>query len=119
MKTTKITNILIIFYLSICIILLGFGYIAYKEYLQSRKTIYYISKNEILNLEKRRIKGHPKEQIFFGRIEEAFDVIESEAEMLENAGNMVVFSDGSVTGKYTKSVSKKIYQKIIEKLSVK
>lgn len=118
MKPAKLSQILMFLYLTICIILLGFGYNAYKEYLQSRKTVYYISKNEILNLEKKRIGKNSKEQLFFGKIEEAFDVIESEATDLEDAGNIVVFSEGSVTGKNTKSLSKKIHHKIIEILSV-
>lgn len=81
--------------------------------------IIYVSQKEILRLEKERINEQPKEKnLFFGKINQAIELINSEAQKYKDKRSKVVFVVGDfITGEGTASISKQVHQNIIEHLT--
>lgn len=73
----------------------------------------------MLDLENVRMQTKEKEQFFFGKIEEAFDVIEEEVQRREEQGQNIIFSEGEVSGRGVRSISKEIHEKVIRILGSK
>lgn len=81
--------------------------------------IHYVSQNEILDLEKIRISkinDNDEKQLFLGRSERAANLIENVAMNYEGKERRVVFSENKVYGRNVKSISKEVYEEVIEKL---
>ena len=81
--------------------------------------ILYVSRSEIMALEKSRFeeKADPEGRMFFGKINKAIDLIRKEALNYEDDHHRLIFvGDNYVEGKNTKSISKLVYQKVINQL---
>lgn len=116
LESTFVTYLLIGIFFLMGVALTTFIYVSYKQL--SNKSIYYISKEEILSLETQRIAG-TKEEIFYGQIEMAFSLIEEGVAHKEKRGQQIIFSERNVFGRNVESISQEIHSKIIEKLSRK
>ena len=90
-------------------------------------SIAYVSKKEVLKLEKERIehlKNEDKEikdsekSIFYGHTNEALTLIEQTAKSFEDKTTKVIFvSDEFVQGVGVNSISKTVYERVIEQVS--
>jgi len=80
--------------------------------------ILYISQDEIIALEKARIKDESLEgkQLFFGKPEEAVKYIEQEHDKMIKGGNLVLLTDSKIYGSNVHSVSKEVHAKVINSL---
>jgi hypothetical protein len=80
-------------------------------------TIEYISQEEILQLEKARVKSVNATDLFFGRSADAIEYIEELAKQRQRRGAKVVFAtEGIISGNNVISISKEIYQLVIQRL---
>jgi len=80
-------------------------------------TIEYISQEEILQLEKARVKSVNATDLFFGRSADAIEYIEELAKQRQERGAKVVFAtEGVISGNNVISISKEIYQLVIQRL---
>ncbi|WP_375319166.1 hypothetical protein [Candidatus Tisiphia endosymbiont of Oplodontha viridula] len=81
--------------------------------------IIYVSQKEILRLEKERISQQPKEKnLFFGKINQAIELINSEAQKYKDKRSKVIFViDNFITGEGTLSISKQVHQNVIDNLA--
>ncbi len=81
--------------------------------------IIYVSQKEILRLEKERINQQPKEKnLFFGKINQAIELINSEAQKYKDKRSKVIFViDNFITGEGTLSISKQVHQNVIDNLA--
>lgn len=107
--------------LLIVIVLVSIGVIFYFKS-KEREDIYFISKNELLDLEKSRIEqisNSKMRQIFDGRIQEAFNIVRKEALYREERGHRIIFAEGRLVGKNLYSISKEVHDKILDSLSLK
>ena len=84
-------------------------------YSNKQVPIYYISQEEILGLEKKRLSDQG-DSLFYGRPSEVFPYIERFVKDYEKQGNQLVLSRGEVVGNNVVSVSKEVHSKIVEKL---
>jgi hypothetical protein len=116
---TKTSYLLLIPFFLFSLLLGGFGYAIYQKNLIHKGLVYYISKQEILDLETIRMRENPDSKIFFGKIPEAFDLLEEEVQRREEDGHIIVFSDKEVNGKNVKSISGEIHQLITDRLGQK
>ena len=82
--------------------------------------ILYISQDEIIALEKARIKDESLEgkQLFFGKPEEAVKYIEQEQNKMIKGGNLVLLTDSKIYGSNVHSVSKEVHAKVVNNLKV-
>lgn len=87
----------------------------YNIYSNMQSPIYYISQEEILNLEKGRVSNQG-ETLFFGKTSEVFNYIESFVRDYEKQGNQVVLSKGEIVGNNVVSLSEEVHLKILETL---
>lgn len=80
--------------------------------------ILYISQDEIIALEKARIKDESLEgrQLFFGKPEEAVKYIEQEQNKMIKGGNLVLLTDSKIYGSKVHSVSKEVHAKVVNSL---
>lgn len=79
--------------------------------------ILYLSQDEIIALEKERVKIDDTETgLFYGRIEEAIMLIEKEANKQIGRNTKLIFSGGAVSGTGVKSISKQVYHKVLAEL---
>ena len=85
------------------------------SYSNKQNPIYYISQEEILGLEKKRISDQG-EALFYGKTSEIFGHIESFIRAYEAKGNQVVLSKGEIVGNNVVSLSKDVHLEILEKL---
>jgi hypothetical protein len=95
------------------------GGIIVKTYiLKPEINISYISQAELLDLEKSRLKGEVlnNRQLFFGKPEEAIKLIEEIQTQKSKDNNIVLLSQNSIYGKSVKSISKEVYEQLIERL---
>lgn len=86
-----------------------------NTYSNMQSPIYYISQEEILNLEKGRVSNQG-ETLFFGKTSEVFNYIESFVQDYEKQGNQVVLSKGEIVGNNVVSLSEEVHLKILETL---
>lgn len=84
-------------------------------YSNKQLPIYYISQEEILELEKQRAKDQG-EGLFYGKTSEVFSHIESFVKAYEKQGKRVVLSKGEVVGNNVVSLSREVHSKVLEKL---
>ena len=87
----------------------------YNIYSNMQSPIYYISQEEILNLEKGRVSNQG-ETLFFGKTSEVFRYIETFVQDYEKQGNQVVLSKGEIVGNNVVSLSEEVHLKILETL---
>jgi len=81
--------------------------------------IYYVSQKEIMDFEASRIGSitdHNGKQLFLGNPERAADLIEETSMNYEGKESIVIFSENKVYGRNVKSVSKEVYEQVIDKL---
>lgn len=81
--------------------------------------ILYVSRSEIIDLEKARVEHEQDSagRMFFGEINKAISLIREEAMKHEYNYNRVVFvGDNYVEGSNTKSISKEVYEKVMQQL---
>lgn len=81
--------------------------------------ILYVSRSEIMDLEKARLEqSHdPEGRMFFGEINKAISLIREEAMKHEDKYHRVIFvGDNYVEGSNTKSISKIVYEKVMNQL---
>lgn len=81
--------------------------------------ILYVSRSEIMELEKARVEQSQDSEgrMFFGEINKAIRLIREEAMKHENNYNRVIFvGDNYVEGRNTHSISKEIYEKVMHRL---
>lgn len=79
--------------------------------------ILYLSQDEIIELEKARVKiDNTETGLFYGKIEEAIILIEKEANKQKDKNNRIIFSRGAVSGQGVKSISKQVYHKVLAEL---
>lgn len=77
--------------------------------------IYYISQEEILNLEKERVSDDA-DPLFYGRGDEVFHHMENFIKSFEARGNQVVLSKGEIAGNNVVSLSREVHARVLEKL---
>ncbi|WP_375331698.1 hypothetical protein [Candidatus Tisiphia endosymbiont of Temnostethus pusillus] len=94
----------------------------------SQCKIMYVSQKEILKLEKERvskeleeakINQQPKENdLFFGHINQAIELINEEAQKYKDKRTKVIFAtDEFITGEGVISISRQVHQNVIENLA--
>lgn len=84
--------------------------------------ILYVSRSEIMELEKARVKQSqdPAGRMFFGEINKAIRLIRNEAMKHEDNYHRIIFvGDNYVEGKNTRSISKIVYAKVMNQLGGK
>lgn len=81
--------------------------------------IYYVSQKEIMDYEANRIcliTDSNQKQLFFSHPEKAADLIEETAIKYEGKESRVIFGENKVYGRNVKSISKQVYEEVIDKL---
>lgn len=79
--------------------------------------ILYLSQDEIIELEKDRVKIDDTDTgLFYGRIDEAIMLIEKEANKQIGRNTKLIFSRGAVSGTGVKSISDQVYHKVLAEL---
>lgn len=74
----------------------------------------YVSKQELLELERKRVKELKAEQIFYGRTNEALTLIEQIANSYKDGKTKVLFiTDGFAGGTNVGSISKAVHAAVI------
>ncbi len=116
-NVTMISIVLLIFLIGCCCGHLGSQMLSnYQDKMQ----ILYVSRSEIMDLEKARLEQHqdPAGRMFFGEINKAISLIRREAINYEDKYQRVIFvGDNYVEGRNTKSISKIVYEKVIQQLN--
>lgn len=82
--------------------------------------IVYISQNELLQLEQERTASMPidQQQLFLGKIDKAFEVLQTLAERYESPTSAVIFTDNQANGNNVRSISKEVHLQLLKELSV-
>ena len=113
---TMISIVLLIFLIGCCCGHLGSQMLSnYQDKMQ----ILYVSRSEIMDLEKARLEqSHdPAGRMFFGEINKAISLIRREAINYEDNYHRVIFvGDNYVEGRNTKDISKIVHEKVIQQL---
>ena len=79
--------------------------------------ILHLSQDEIIELEKDRVKiDYTESGLFYGRIDEAIMLIEKEANKQIGRNTKLIFSRGAVSGTGVKSISDQVYHKVLAEL---
>lgn len=80
--------------------------------------VMYVSQKEILKLEKARVKNLKEPSLFFGQINQAIELIKTEAQKHKGKRSKVIFtSDEFITGEGVVSISKRVHSRVIENLA--
>ncbi len=80
----------------------------------------YISRDEILALEKTRIARTKDKQLFFGKTSKAINLIQNIAKTHDGSGRHIIFIKGSyVRGKGVYSISEEVHKEVVQKLKDK
>ncbi len=101
-------------------ILIGALMIGVFNALASQTKILYVSQDEIISFEKKRlerISDKTKIQLFNGSPQKAASLIEEIAKNFEDSNTKVVFSRGFVSGHGVKSISKDVHAMLIHRLT--
>ncbi|MCC8419219.1 MAG: hypothetical protein LN590_06825 [Rickettsia endosymbiont of Glossina mortisans submortisans] len=116
-NVTIISIVLLIFLIGCCCGHLGSQILSnYQDKMQ----ILYVSRSEIMDLEKARIEQSqdPAGRMFFGEINKAINLIRNEAINYEDKYHRVIFvGDNYVEGRNAKSISKEVYEKVMQQLN--
>ena len=78
--------------------------------------IEYISKSEILELEKQRVASGREEHLFLGRTDDALALMVKYAKLAQDNNTKVIFVDETLQSDSATSISKHIHKAVIEKL---
>lgn len=117
-NVTRLMIILLIFLIGCCCGHLGSQMLSnYQDKMQ----ILYVSRSEIMDLEKARLEQSqdPAGRMFFGEINKAISLIRREAINYEDKYHRVIFvGDNYVEGRNAKSISKIVYEKVMHQLNV-
>lgn len=93
------------------------GFLLFGD-LAAGSKITYVSQKEILQLEKARVKNLKEPSLFFGQINQAIELIKSEAQKYKSKRSKVIFtSDEFITGEGVVSISRKVHSRVIENLA--
>ena len=86
----------------------------------SRCHILYVSQDEIMEQEKKRIAGFKPDEreLFFGKITEAVALAAESAKSYESGDSKVIYSSGKVSGSNVRSISHQVHKKIIDRLKL-
>lgn len=86
-----------------------------------RTKILYIAREELLNLEKERIKARGEQDLFFGMMGSDLQTIIEEAVMAYKSSNVKILysSYGGIVGPGVRSISGEVHAKIIKILEEK
>lgn len=81
--------------------------------------IVYVAQNEILELERQRVKTYPlaERQLFFGEVDKAVMMAIEIPRSYSNDVTKVVYSTEAVKGVGVRSISKEVHERIIDRLS--
>src|SRR6476659_8149281 len=116
-NVTRIMIILLIFLIGCCCGHLGSQMLSnYQDKMQ----ILYVSRSEIMDLEKARLEQSQAStgRMFFGEINKAISLIRGAAINYEDKYQRVIFvGDNYVEGRNTQSISKEVYEKVINQLN--
>lgn len=113
---TVITILFLIFLIGYCC---GHIYARIFDNPIEEMQILYVSRSEIMDLEKARVEQiqDSEGRMFFGEINKAISLIREESMKHEDKYNRVIFvGDNYVEGKNTSSISKEVYEKVMHKL---
>lgn len=82
------------------------------------KHVLYVSQEEILDLERKRIEGEDLQnrKMFLGKPSKAAMLIQEFGDSYKDNKNLVVYSVGKVAGSDAESLSEKVYNLVIEEL---
>lgn len=86
-------------------------------YSNKQAPIYYISQEEILELEKSRISDQ-ENSLFYGKTSEVFRHIERFVKDYEKQNKQIVLSKGEIIGNNVVSLSRVVHSKVLEKLKM-
>lgn len=95
------------------------GYMTCDMQSREKPLLAYVAQEEILELEKARlalIKEPDQKQMFFGNLTKATELIENEASSYEDKNTIVVLSSHRVYGDHVRSISKEVYERVIQDL---
>jgi hypothetical protein len=116
-NVTMISIVLLIFLIGCCCGHLGSQ--MFSNY-QDKVQILYVSRSEIMDLEKARVEQSQAStgRMFLGEINKAISLIRNEAINYEDKYHRVIFvGDNYVEGRNTKSISKEVYEKVTHQLN--
>jgi len=111
-----------IFIIAVVVLILGIG-IGYRMFYKfgpiSRNCyIEYISQDEVISLEKKRIELENKEtnrkNLFFGKSKEAIELMARFAAARQTRDTKVLFTSGAIQSDNVRSISKEIHKAVIE-----
>ncbi len=86
---------------------------------KTEHVVKYVSQEEILGFERERIESidDPEQrQLFFGKPKRAAELMEENALVRGDKNSEIIFSAGKVYGQNVRSISRDIYDEVIEKL---
>ena len=110
----------------ILILGVGIGYMMFYKFGPISRNCYieYISQDELINLEKKRIEHENEEQgnyeqnLFFGKSKEATELMAKLAVTRQRRNTKVLFTSGSIKSDNVRSISKEIHELVIKELKV-
>lgn len=100
------------------------GFLLFGD-LATNSKVFYVSQKEILNLEKERLrlevttnKEQKQQNLFFGQINQAIELIKSEAKKYQDKRIRVIFiADKFIAGEGVMSISRQVHRRVIENLT--
>lgn len=96
--------------ISVCI------YFLYFADIKQMVTFKYISQDELLTLEKSRIKSQENNNIFFGKPDRAVELTIQLIKQHENRKTRVLLTESSIIGDNVESISREIHSQVIKRL---
>ena len=105
--------------ISMLLIGLILGVLASTLLISSDIEILYISQDELIDLEKdriKKIKGSKNLELFNGQVERVIGLIEDIAKSYESGSSGVVFSRGPVNGHNVRSISEEVHTHLMEEI---
>ena len=99
------------------------GFLLFGD-LAANSKVLYISQKEILNLEKERLRlevttneKQKQQNLFFGQINQAIELIKLEAQKYQDKRTKVIFAaDKFIAGEGVMSISRQVHKEVIEHL---
>ena len=105
--------------ISMLLIGLILGVLASTLLISSDIEILYISQDELIDLEKdriKKIKSSTNLELFNGQVERVIGLIEDIAKSYESGSSKVVFSRGPVNGHNVRSISEEVHTHLMEEI---
>lgn len=116
--TTPTTYLYIILFILALSALTYYIYNLCKKNIKKDIVVYYIAKKEILGMENFRARMM-RQDMFFGRMREAFRILQREARKRERDGDIILYGERPIFGTQAISISREIHEAIIKKLQKK